>query len=150
MVKLYAFLAPTYTGSMSDTQHVVRKWVKPNDLNQHGALFGGRLMEWVDEDGAIFAAMQIGTVELVTRHISEIGFVSAATRSDLLELRYRVEAFGRTSVTLSCRVENLITGAEILRLEKIVFVAVSPEGRPVPHGYTEATAGSERLRSGSA
>ena len=40
---------------MSDHTHLVRKWVKPEDLNQHGALFGGRLLQWVDEEAAIVA-----------------------------------------------------------------------------------------------
>ena len=30
---------------MSELTYVVRKWVKPEDLNQHGALFGGRLLQ---------------------------------------------------------------------------------------------------------
>ena len=40
---------------MSELTYVVRKWVKPEDLNQHGALFGGRLLQWVDEEAAIVA-----------------------------------------------------------------------------------------------
>lgn len=40
---------------MSEYRHIVRKWVKPEDLNQHGALFGGRLLQWVDEEAAIVA-----------------------------------------------------------------------------------------------
>lgn len=132
---------------MEQITHVVRKWVKPNDLNQHGSLFGGRLLEWIDEDGAIFAATQLGTVSVVTRHISEIDFVSSAQRSDLLELIFSVQRFGRTSVTLSCHVENVVTGQTILSLESMVFVAVSASGEPVAHGYTAPAVGSERLRA---
>jgi hypothetical protein len=40
-----------------------------------------------------------------------------------------------------------VTGHDILRLEKIVFVAVDSEGHPIEHGKTSATAGTERLRS---
>src|SRR5690606_1205873 len=53
--------------TMDDVRFSVRKWVKPEDLNQHGALFGGRLLQWVDEEAAIFAITQIGTTSLVTR-----------------------------------------------------------------------------------
>lgn len=132
---------------MSDYRHIVRKWVKPEDLNQHGALFGGRLLQWVDEEAAIVAVTQLGTIDVVTRHMSEIDFSARADRGDLLELEYRVVGFGRTSITLACRVENAVTGQEVLTLERMVFVAVDAEGRPVVHGRTEATGGTERLRA---
>ena len=131
---------------MSEFRHIVRKWVKPEDLNQHGALFGGRLLQWVDEEAAIVAVAQLGTIDVVTRHMSAIDFAARADRGDLLELEYRVERFGRTSIVLSCRVENAVTGQEILTLEQIVFVAVDAEGNPVAHGRTDATPGTERLR----
>ncbi|MHA3685347.1 acyl-CoA thioesterase [Leucobacter sp. HY1910] len=131
---------------MSEYRQIVRKWVKPEDLNQHGALFGGRLLQWVDEEAAILAVAQLGRIDVVTRHMSAIDFVSRADRGDLLELTYRVVKFGRTSITLSCRVDNAVTGAEVLTLEEIVFVAVDDEGNPMAHGFTAATPGTERLR----
>lgn len=125
---------------------VVRKWVKPEDLNQHGSLFGGRLLEWIDEDAAIIAMSQLGTKQIVTRYISEIAFVARAQQGDLLSLEFCINKFGRTSLTLSCEVENTITGEIVLKLESIVFVSVDNDGRPAPHGQTEATYGTERLR----
>ncbi len=131
---------------MSEYRHIVRKWVKPEDLNQHGALFGGRLLQWVDEEAAIVAVSQLGTIDVVTRHMSAINFVSRADRGDLLELEYRVAKFGRTSITLSCRVENAVTGSEVLTLDSLVFVSVDGSGEPVAHGRTTPTTGTERLR----
>lgn len=29
-----------------------RKWVKPEDLNPNGTLFGGSLLRWIDEEAA--------------------------------------------------------------------------------------------------
>lgn len=135
---------------MSDYRHIVRKWVKPEDLNQHDALFGGRLLQWVDEEAAIVAVTQLGSTDIVTRHMSAIDFVSRAGRGDLLELEYSVVAFGRTSITLSCRVENAVTGQDVLRLDTIVFVAVDAEGRPTAHGKTGPTPGTERIRETAA
>ena len=131
---------------MSEYRHIVRKWVKPEDLNQHGALFGGRLLQWVDEEAAIVAVAQLGSIDVVTRHMSAINFVSRADRGDLLELEYRVAAFGRTSITLSCRVENAVTGSEVLTLDEIVFVSVDDSGASVAHGRSAPTTGTERLR----
>lgn len=132
---------------MSEYRHIVRKWVKPEDLNQHGTLFGGRLLQWIDEDAAIVAITQLGTERVVTRYISEVDFVSRATQGDLLELEFSIGGFGRTSLTLSCRVENAVTGEEVLRLDRIVFVTVDEAGQAAPHGQTAPTSGTERLRS---
>lgn len=131
---------------MSELTFIVRKWVKPEDLNQHGALFGGRLLQWVDEEAAIVAITQLGTTGVVTRHMSEIDFLAKAEAGDLLELNYEVKGFGRTSLALSCRVSNTVTAQDILSLESIVFVAVDGAGQPVQHGQTVATKGTERVR----
>lgn len=131
---------------MSGFRTVIRKWVKPEDLNQHGALFGGRLLEWIDEESAIIAMAQLGTKDIVTRFISEVAFVARAGQGDLLSLDLSLTKFGRTSITLSCNVENAITGEMVLHLESIVFVSVGADGRPTPHGQTLATQGTERLR----
>lgn len=127
-------------------RHIVRKWVKPEDLNQHGTLFGGRLLQWIDEDSAIVAMTQLGTLQIVTRYISEVDFVARAVQGDLLELEFTVQQFGSTSITLGCNVENAVTGATVLRLDRIVFVAVNDDGIAVAHGQTKPTTGTERLR----
>lgn len=130
---------------MTEFRQTVRKWVKPEDLNQHGALFGGRLLQWVDEEAAIIAIAQLGTTSLVTRFISEVNFVGRADRGDLLDLEYAVKEFGTTSITLSCVVDNAVTGLEVLTLEHIIFVAVDAQGHPVEHGHTTPTWGTERV-----
>ncbi len=132
---------------MSDHRHIVRKWVKPEDLNQHGVLFGGRLLQWLDEEAAIVAITQLGTIDVVTRHLSAADFTARAERGDLLEFEYRVARFGRTSIELACRVSNTVTAQDVLTLESIVLVSVDGEGRPMPHGYTTTTAGTERVRA---
>ena len=38
-----------------DISFRTRKWVKPEDLNANGTLFGGSLLRWIDEEAAIYA-----------------------------------------------------------------------------------------------
>ena len=38
-----------------------RKWIKPEDLNPNGTLFGGSLLKWIDEEAAIYAIVQLDT-----------------------------------------------------------------------------------------
>ena len=128
-----------------DISSSVRKWVKPEDLNAHGTLFGGTLLRWIDEEAAIYAVLQLGSARVVTKYLSEIEFVSSARQGDLLELRMAPVAFGRTSLALRVEVVNMVTRRSILTLDRIVFVAVDEQGRPAPHGYTEVTAQRDRI-----
>ena len=63
-----------------------RKWVKPEDLNAHGTLFGGSLLRWIDEEAAIYAIIQLGTNSCVTKYMSEINFINSARQGDIIEL----------------------------------------------------------------
>ncbi len=95
-----------------------RKWVKPEDLNPNGTLFGGSLLRWIDEEAAIYAIVQLGNQRVVTKYISEINFVSASRQGDIIELGITATEFGRTSITLTCEVRNKITRKSILTVEK--------------------------------
>lgn len=123
-----------------------RKWVKPEDLNAHGTLFGGSLLRWIDEEAAIYAIIQLGTNRCVTRYMSEINFISSAKQGDIIELGIKATHFGRTSLELECEVRNKITRKSILTIEKIVFVSVDENSVPWPHGKTQITYTDERLR----
>lgn len=120
-------------------------WVKPPDLNAHENLFGGALLQWIDEYACIFAVTQLGNYRVVTKYISEVNFVSSARQGDLLELVCTAKRFGRTSMTVSAKVRNLFTRTDIVTIDEIIFVNVSPDGRPVPHGYTDVTNANDRI-----
>jgi len=123
-----------------------RKWVKPEDLNAHGTLFGGRLLSWIDEEAAIYTIVQLGTNGCVTKYMSEINFINSAKQGDIIELGIKATSFGNTSITLTCEVRNKISHKTILTIDKIVFVSVDEKGKPVRHGKTEITYTDERLR----
>ena len=122
-----------------------RKWVRPEDLNANGTLFGGSLLKWIDEQAAIYAIIQLGNQRSVTKLISEINFVSSAEQGDMIEMGLKAVSFGRTSLTMKAVVRNMITRQVILSIEKIVFVSLGEDGTPQPHGYTEITYDRDRL-----
>jgi acyl-CoA thioesterase YciA len=126
-----------------------RKWVRPEDLNANGTLFGGSLLRWIDEEAAIYAILQLGNGRVVTKYISEINFVSSAAQGDLVEMGLRATAFGRTSLTMRAEVRNMVTRQSILTLDKMVFVNIGPDGSPAPHGFTEITYDRDRIPTGS-
>lgn len=116
-----------------------RKWVKPEDLNPNGSLFGGSLLKWIDEEAAIYAIIQLENKNVVTKYVSEIDFVSTAHQGDIVEMGMEVVKFGNTSLTLRCEVRNKLTHKSILKIEKIVLVNLDESGKPSPHGKTKVT-----------
>lgn len=123
-----------------------RKWIKPEDLNANHTLFGGRLLQWIDEEAALYTIVQLETPRCVTKFISEINFVSSAKQGDVIEIGIEAREFGRTSVTLYCEVRNMMTRQTIITIEKLVFVAVDEEGKPVVHGKTQIEYVADRLK----
>ena len=96
-----------------------RRLILPSDLNYANSLFGGRALEWIDEEAAIYAICQLGTNCLVTKHIRAIN--------------------GRTSITVTCLMRNKITKKTICLADDIVFVQVDPiTKQPIPHKKTLA------------
>jgi acyl-CoA hydrolase len=96
-----------------------RKWVKPEDLNPNSTLFGGRLLAWIDEELALYSVIQLQNNKIVTKHMSEINFVSSAKQGDIVEIGIDVVKFGTTSLTLTCQVRNMMTREVIITLETI-------------------------------
>ena len=125
-----------------------RKWVKPEDLNPNGTLFGGRLLQLIDEEVAIYAIIQLEIPRTVTKYMSEIDFVSSAKQGDIIEIGIDVVKFGNSSITLTCSVRNKLTRKTIIDIEKIVMVSLDEDGNPKKHGKTEIEFVKDRLNQG--
>ena len=117
-------------------QFRTRKMIAARDLNSNGTLFGGRVMDWIDEEAFIYASCQLENQSVVTRSMSEINFVATGRQGDVIEIGMEAVAFGRTSVTLRCEVRNRRTKKTITAVDRIVFVLVDEKGGPMPHGKT--------------
>ncbi len=130
---------------MSEIEFTTRKWVRPEDLNANGTLFGGSLLKWIDEEATIYAILQLGNRRVVTKIISEINFVASAIEGDLIEMGLVATKFGTTSITMRAEVRNMITQKSILTVDHIVFVGLGVDGKPIPHGFTEATNERDRI-----
>lgn len=123
-----------------------RKWVKPEDLNPNGTLFGGRLLEWIDEEVALYTIIQLENKHIVTKYISEINFMSSARQGDIIELGMQVTRFGKSSITLKCEARNKMTRETILTVDNIIMVNLDEHGKPKPHGKTEVEFVKDRLK----
>lgn len=122
-----------------------RKWVKPEDLNPNHTLFGGRLLEWIDEECALYSIIQLENPKTVTKYLSEIDFKSSAKQGDIVEIGIEVVKFGTASLTLKSEVRNKMTHETIITVDKIVMVSLGENGRAKPHGKTEVEYVKDRL-----
>ena len=116
-----------------------RKLIMHEDLNAAGRLFGGRLMEWIDEAAALFCMTQIATRSIVTKKISEVIFNEPANLGDVLEFIFRVKGVGTTSVVIEAQTIAMAIAVDerqrtIVQCD-IVFVCLGSNGRPAPHGF---------------
>ena len=118
-----------------------RKLIKPGDLNSNDTLFGGALLRWIVEEAGIYAMTKLDTKSIVTKFISEINFVNSAKQGDVIEIGLEFKSIGTTSITFSCMVRNVFTKKTIIAIEKLVFVKIDDEERPIPHGKTISNLG---------
>ncbi|WP_222984159.1 acyl-CoA thioesterase [Flagellimonas meishanensis] len=122
-----------------------RKWVKPEDLNANGTLFGGKLLSWIDEEAALYSIIQLESKKVVTKYISEINFMSTAVEGDIVEIGIDVIKFGHTSISLNCEVRNKMTHESIVTVDNIIMVNLDEKGNPSPHGKTKIEYVKDRL-----
>lgn len=122
-----------------------RKWIKPEDLNPNGSLFGGRLLEWIDEECALYTIIQLENPKTVTKYMSEINFQNSARQGDIIEIGIEVLKFGNTSISLRCEVRNKMTHMTIISIENITMVTLGEDGKPKPHGKTKIEYVKDRL-----
>lgn len=123
-----------------------RKWVKPEDLNPNESLFGGKLLAWIDEEAALYTIIQLENPRVVTKHMTEINFMSSAKQGDIIELGIEVIKFGRTSLVLKCEARNKMTRETILTIDSITMVNLDENGKPKPHGKTKIEYVQDRFK----
>ena len=85
--------AKTVDDSRVETVHIVR----PNHLNGANRLFGGILMQWIDEVAGIVAKRHcMGNV--TTASVDNLTFLSGAYQNDMIVIRGKLTWVGNTSM----------------------------------------------------
>lgn len=114
------------------------KLVLPEHLNQHGYLFGGYLLQWVDECSWIAASLEYPGCSFVTVGMDKVEFRKSVRQGTILALRVdRVKA-GNTSVQYAVKVtrDTGDTGGagerDVVFTTNVTFVRVDDQGRKTP------------------
>jgi len=110
---------------------VYKRIVMQKDLNPYNNLYGGTMMGWLDEAGAIFATEVLhDRANFVTVKVSEILFKRPVILGDLLTFSATMTHVGTTSFAVQIAVNNERQGE--VACCNITFVTLDL-GHPTPH-----------------
>ncbi|WP_077623542.1 acyl-CoA thioesterase [Sediminibacillus massiliensis] len=108
--------------------------VLPPDTNNHGTLFGGRLMAHIDDVAAI-AARRHSRRPVVTASTDSVDFLAPVKEGDTICLEAFVTWTHNTSMEIFVKAvtENLATGErKVCTTAFITMVALGDDNRPTP------------------
>ncbi|MBM65367.1 MAG: hypothetical protein CMH55_03940 [Myxococcales bacterium] len=129
-------------------QLVSRHTVMYPDCNTTNRLFGGRLMQWVDEAAGMFVRCTMASERVVTAQVDQLRFRRPTQLGELIEIYCKVTRFGRTSLSISVVVTNLDVSdpsAKRKKLEtKMIWVCVDEAGKPCAYGSSGNATGEIR------
>ncbi len=119
------------------------KVVKYGDINAENRLFGGRLMEWIDEVAGTVAIRHSGN-PISTAAIDNMQFKQGAVLGDVLVMIGKITHVGKTSmeVRVDTYVEDVRTGMRhVLNRAYLTEVCIDDDGTPVivPYGLNVRT-----------
>lgn len=114
----------------SESKTVTTNIVLPNDTNDHGNLFGGKLLSWMDIAAAI-AAQRHSRRVVVTASVNNVSFKTPIKESSVVTIEAKVSRAFTSSmeVYIDVYVENQVSGERKKHNEAIyTFVAVDQNG----------------------
>ena len=114
----------------------------PRDTNPHGTIFGGVILSYIDQAGALAARRELQlrggnrNAIFVTVAINRVEFKHPVQVGDVVSFRTQVVRLGRTSITVRVDV-HAERGAEVTHVTEaeVVYVGIDPgvqEPKPVP------------------
>ena len=116
-------------------QPAIRVSMLPRDTNPHGTIFGGVILSYTDQAGAIEALLH-GATRVVTVAMEKVVFHAPVHVGDLVSLYGELVRVGRTTETVkvvdqaappgTARRPRQVTEAQI------TYVNVDDAGRPLP------------------
>ena len=119
---------------MSEKIPAIRVLMMPRETNAHGTIFGGIILSYIDQAGAV-GAIEAGCNRVVTVAMDKVEFHQPVFVGDLVSLYTRVEHIGRTSVVIHVDVQarrQRGTGEEVSVTEATVtYVNIDEVGQPV-------------------
>jgi acyl-CoA thioesterase YciA len=111
----------------------IRVLMMPRDSNAHGSIFGGVILSYIDQAGAIEARRQ-GSQLMVTVSMDKVVFHEPVFVGDLVSFWTETLRIGNTSITVKVKVDA-IRGADpdkrvLVTEAQVVYVNIGDDRRP--------------------
>ena len=120
---------------MSGREPAIRVTLLPRDTNPHGTIFGGVILSYIDQAGAV-VAHQHGASRVVTVAMDKVVFHAPVYVGDLVSFYGELVRIGRTSIIVKVTVEAAPPGAagpgRRVTEAVITYVNVDRYGVPTP------------------
>ena len=120
--------AKTVAESRVETVHIVR----PNHLNGANRLFGGILMQWIDEVAGIVAKRH-SMCNVTTASVDNLTFLSGAYNGDMIVIKGKMTWVGNSSmeVCVDTYVENRQGERDRINNAHFMMVALDENDKPM-------------------
>lgn len=113
---------------------IQKRMCMTKDIGVQDNLFGGVMLSWLDECGAVFASEKIGSKNVVTAHIDQLNFKLPVKAHDTVHIYGSIEKAGETSLTIALKAEKTdpsnMQEPQIVCSTKMVFVHIGEDGKP--------------------
>ena len=112
----------------------IRVLMMPRDTNHHGTIFGGVILSYIDQAGAV-GAIRHGCAKVVTVAMDQVVFHQPVQVGDLVSFYADVVKVGRTSLEVLVTVEaTRRTDGEVVAVTQaeVTYVNVDTVGKPIP------------------
>jgi acyl-CoA thioesterase YciA len=126
---------------MSEPYLAIQVVMMPRDVNPTGTIFGGVILSYIDQAGAVGARREVALAggeppAVVTVALNRVEFKKPVLVGDVVRFLTRPLRLGRTSITMQVSVEAE-RGGQVLNVTEaeVVYVAVdlsTPERKPRP------------------
>ena len=117
----------TVDDSRTETIHIVR----PNHLNGAGRLFGGILMQWIDEVAGIVAKRH-SMCNVTTASVDNLTFLHGAYQNDMVVIKGKMTWVGSTSMEVCVDTYVESPGGERHRINNAHFMMVALDDHDKP------------------
>ena len=111
----------------------IRVLMMPRDTNAHGTIFGGVILSYIDQAGAIEARRQ-GCSLMVTISMDKVVFHEPVFVGDLISFWTETLRIGNTSITTKVVCEVIRNGSKrvVVTEASVVYVNVGEDRKPKP------------------
>lgn len=111
--------------SLTEQVYVIRS----SQINGYGRLFGGQLMQWIDETAGVVSRRHSG-LNVTTAAIDTLNFKAAAYQNDMVVLIGKITYVGRSSmeIKIDTYVEDQRGMRRNINRAYVVMVAIDEEG----------------------